>query len=140
MTTGCSGGSWWRRCRSASSRARSWTCDGGRPLALNEQPDLLLVDGLLPDTTGVDWIKKLRRAGRATPVLFVTSFWKSMRDFELVTNTLGATQLLRNPALPAEIADRVDSLLGIPAPAAAPCDAACPRSNSPWERSEWQLL
>jgi len=42
-----------------------------------------------------------------------------MRDFELVTNTLGATQLLRKPALPAEIADRVDSLLGIPAPAAA---------------------
>ena len=69
----------------------------------------------------MDWIKKLRRAGRATPVLFVTSFWKSMRDFELVvTNTLGATQLLQKPALPAEIADRVDSLLGIPAPAAAP--------------------
>ena len=68
----------------------------------------------------MDWIKKLRRAGRATPVFFVTSFWKSMRDFELVTNTLGATQLLRKPALPAEIADRVDSLLGIPAPAAAP--------------------
>src|SRR5439155_20203879 len=43
MTTGCSGGSWWTRCRSASSRARSWTFDGGRPLALNEQPDLLLV-------------------------------------------------------------------------------------------------
>jgi two-component system phosphate regulon response regulator PhoB len=88
-------------------------------LLSSEQPDLLLVDGLLPDTTGVDWIKKLRRAGRATPVLFVTSFWKSMRDFELVTNTLGATQLLRKPALPDEIADRVDSLLGIPAPAVA---------------------
>ena len=40
-------------------------------LLSSEQPDLLLVDGLLPDTTGVDWIKKLRRAGRATPVLFV---------------------------------------------------------------------
>jgi len=88
-------------------------------LLSSEQPDLLLVDGLLPDTTGVDWIKKLRRASRATPVLFVTSFWKTMRDFELVTNTLGATQLLRKPALPGEIADRVDSLLGIPAPAAA---------------------
>ena len=83
-------------------------------LLCTEQPDLLLVDGLLPDTTGVEWIKKLRGAGRATPVLFVTSFWKSMRDFEVVTNTLGATHLLRKPALPDEIADRVDSMLGIP--------------------------
>lgn len=86
-------------------------------LLSREEPDLLLVDGLLPDTTGVEWIKKVRRAGRATPVLFVTSFWKSMRDFELVTNTLGATQLLRKPALPDDIADRVDSTLGIAAPA-----------------------
>ena len=85
-------------------------------LLSSEQPDLLLVDGLLPDTTGVEWIKKLRGAGRATPVLFVTSFWKSMRDFEIVTRTLGATQLLRKTALPKEIAHRVDSLLGIPGP------------------------
>jgi two-component system, OmpR family, phosphate regulon response regulator PhoB len=85
-------------------------------LLSSEQPDLLLVDGLLPDTTGVEWIKKLRGAGRATPVLFVTSFWKSMRDFEIVTRTLGATQLIRKTALPKEIADRVDSLLGIPGP------------------------
>jgi DNA-binding response OmpR family regulator len=76
-----------------------------------EKPDLLLVDGLLPDTTGVQWLEKQRRAGRATPVLFVTSFFKSMRDFDLVTKTLGATQLLRKPALPDQVADRVDAML-----------------------------
>ena len=76
-----------------------------------EQPALLLVDGLLPDTTGVQWLEKQRRAGRATPVLFVTSFFKSMRDFDLVTKTLGATQLLRKPALPDQVADRVDAML-----------------------------
>lgn len=74
-------------------------------------PDLLLVDGLLPDATGVDWIEKQRRAGRDMPVLFVTSFWKSMRDFEMVTTRLGATQLLRKPVTPEQVADKVDTLL-----------------------------
>jgi DNA-binding response OmpR family regulator len=78
-----------------------------------ENPDLLLVDGLLPDTTGVQWIEKLRRLGRTTPVLFVTSFWKTMKDFELVTKTLGSTHLVRKPAEATQVADRVDALLGI---------------------------
>lgn len=76
-----------------------------------ESPDLLLVDGLLPDMTGVQWLEKQRRAGRGTPVLFVTSFWKSMRDFEMVTQRLGATQLLRKPVVAAQVAERVEALL-----------------------------
>ena len=71
--------------------------------------------------TRLAWIGSRSSAARAgRHRFFSSSFWKSMRDFELVTNTLRATQLLRKPTLPAEIADRVDSLLGIPAPAAAP--------------------
>ena len=77
-----------------------------------EEPELLLVDGLLPDTTGAAWIEKQRREGRKTPVLFVTSFWKSMRDFEAVTKKLGRTQLLRKPVGANEVADKVDAMLG----------------------------
>jgi len=77
----------------------------------SEKPDLLLVDGLLPDTTGVQWLVKKRKAGFATPVLFVTSFWKTMRDFELVTSQLGTTELLRKPVVAEQVADRVDALL-----------------------------
>jgi len=77
----------------------------------SEKPDLLLVDGLLPDTTGVQWLEKQRKAGRVTPVLFVTAFWKSMKDFEAVTKQLGATQLLRKPTPAAQVADRVDAML-----------------------------
>lgn len=79
----------------------------------SEKADLLLLDGLLPDTTGVQWLEKKRKAGVATPVLFVTSFWKSMRDFETVTKQLGATQLLRKPVVAEQVADRVDALLGV---------------------------
>ncbi len=80
-------------------------------LLKTEKADLLLVDGLLPDTTGAQWLEKKRKAGLATPVLFVTSFWKSMRDFEQVTRQLGATQLLRKPVVAEQVADRVDALL-----------------------------
>ena len=81
-------------------------------LLTKEMPDLLVVDGLLPDTTGVAWLEKQRRAGRTTPVLFVTSFWKSMRDLDTVTKKLGATELLGKPVEPASLADRVDVMLG----------------------------
>lgn len=81
-------------------------------LLTKEKPDLLIVDGLLPDTTGVAWVEKQRRAGRMTPVLFVTSFWKSRRDLVMVTKQLGATQLLGKPVEPASLADRVDVMLG----------------------------
>ncbi|GAC1536466.1 MAG: hypothetical protein NVS2B9_02260 [Myxococcales bacterium] len=77
----------------------------------SESPDLLVIDGLLPDTTGAEWLEKQRRAGRGAPVLFVTSFWKSMRDFEVVTRRLGATQLLRKPVVAAQVADRIEALL-----------------------------
>jgi DNA-binding response OmpR family regulator len=76
-----------------------------------EKPDLLLVDGLLPDTTGIQWLEKQRSVGRAMPVLFVTSFFKSMRDFERVTKALGKIQLLRKPVPPDLVVDRVDAIL-----------------------------
>ena len=49
-------------------------------------------------------------------MLFVASFWKTMRDFAMVTTKLGNTHLLRNPVLPATVADRGDAVLGAPAP------------------------
>ncbi len=80
-------------------------------LLASEKADLLLVDGLLPDMTGVQWLEKKRKTGLATPVLFITSFWKSMRDFETVTRQLGKTELLRKPVVAEQVADRVDALL-----------------------------
>jgi two-component system phosphate regulon response regulator PhoB len=76
-----------------------------------EHADLLLVDGLLPDITGVQWIEKLRRAGRQTQVLLITSFWKSMRDFAVAAKSLGSIEMVRKPVEPEELADRVDTAL-----------------------------
>jgi two-component system phosphate regulon response regulator PhoB len=79
-----------------------------------EHADLLLVDGLLPDITGVQWIEKLRGAGRQTQVLLITSFWKSMRDFAVAARKLGAIEMVRKPVEADELADRVEAALGVP--------------------------
>ena len=79
-----------------------------------EHADLLVVDGLLPDITGVQWIEKLREAGRQTQVLLVTSFWKSMRDFAIAARRLGAIEMVRKPVEADEVADRVEATLRVP--------------------------
>ena len=79
----------------------------------SETPDLVVLDGLLPDTTGVDWLARLRGTGAAWPVLFVTSFWKSLREFNLVTKTLGAVDLLRKPIEPAAVVARLEKALSL---------------------------
>jgi two-component system, OmpR family, phosphate regulon response regulator PhoB len=78
-----------------------------------EHADLLLVDGLLPDITGVQWIEKLRGAGRQTQVLLITSFWKSMRDFAIAARKLGAIEMVRKPVEADEVANRVEAALGV---------------------------
>jgi DNA-binding response OmpR family regulator len=90
--------------------------DADRLLAA-ETPDLVVLDGLLPDTTGVAWLAKCRQAGRVWPVLFVTSFWKTLREFHLVTRTLGAVDLLRKPIEPQALVARLEAVLaGFSAP------------------------
>src|SRR3954469_21282773 len=79
-----------------------------------EHADLLLVDGLLPDITGVQWIEKLRETGRQTQVLLITSFWKSMRDFAVAGRKLRPVEMGRKPVEPGDVADRVDAALRIP--------------------------
>ncbi|HEY6912614.1 MAG TPA: response regulator [Myxococcales bacterium] len=76
-----------------------------------EDPDLLVVDGLLPDITGVQWVEKIRAAGRETQVLLITSFWKSMRAFAVAAAELRPIRLLHKPLEPDEVADRVDAAL-----------------------------
>src|SRR5438067_4199508 len=78
-----------------------------------DHADLLLVDGLLPDITGVQWIEKLRGTGRQTQVLLITSFWKSMRDFAIAARKLGSIEMVRKPVEADELANRVEAALDV---------------------------
>src|SRR3954463_9998464 len=55
-----------------------------------ETPDLLIVDGELPDMSGVDWISELRRNDRHkdTPVIFAASRWPDLTSYNRLTDEL----------------------------------------------------
>jgi len=80
-------------------------------LIAREMPDAVVVDGLLPDTTGLQWIEKQRQEGRGFLVLFVSSFWKGLREFEMVTKKLGAADQLRKPVSADALADKLEAAL-----------------------------
>jgi diguanylate cyclase (GGDEF)-like protein len=75
------------------------------------RPDLVIVDGLLPDGDGVRWIEGRRGQGDTTPILFVSAFWKDIASFQHLTRELGVAAVMRKPVPPAELVGQVDAVL-----------------------------
>ncbi|MDB5806552.1 MAG: hypothetical protein JWN73_3874 [Betaproteobacteria bacterium] len=76
-----------------------------------DQPDLIILDHFLPDTSGEAMLGRLRADPRTreTPVIFLTSD-DSMPRFRSVME-LGADDFLAKPAAPADLADAVAAQL-----------------------------
>lgn len=81
--------------------------------------DLIMVDGLLPDKSGVTLIEELRAAGNKTPVVFISAFWKDTTTYLHLTRDLGVVLVLHKPVAPFELADQVAQFV---AAARAPAD------------------
>lgn len=79
---------------------------------LAEKPDLILVDGLLPDGDGASWIKKLPASLRLVPVVFISAFWKSLKDHQMLQRELGVALIVHKPVAPETLVDQLDRLLG----------------------------
>ena len=92
----------------------------GAELAEKEDPDLMIVDGLLPDTTGVEWIAALRARGNQRPVIFLSSLsaygWGS-RTIHRLTGELKVAVILQKPIIPALFVEQVEQALKESAPA-----------------------
>ena len=63
-------------------------------LMAETRPDLVIVDGLLPDTDGFRWIKERRLAGDETPMVFTSFFYKDMESFKKLTGELRVRRVL----------------------------------------------
>ena len=81
------------RCREANQQLQA------RPF------DMLIVDGLLPDGDGLQWIGKFRERDAVTPILFVSAFRKD--DLETQKLKLPNLTVLHKPLLPAELMAKV---------------------------------
>jgi len=98
------------RCKEADQRLQA------RPF------DLLIVDGLLPDGDGLQWIGTFRKRDAVTPVLFVSAFRKD--DGETQKLKLPNLTVLHKPVLPADLMAKVENALrstgsAVPLPKAA---------------------
>lgn len=83
--------------------------DDGLHLALSEHYDLIILDIMLPGRDGWSVLQSLRRAGRQTPVLFLTAR-DSVND-RVQGLELGADDYLIKPFAFSELLARVHSIL-----------------------------
>jgi two-component system, OmpR family, response regulator len=105
------------------------THDGaaGIEAARTHDPDLVLLDLMLPDIHGFDILRTIRGEGRTMPVLVLTASGDG--DVRRQCLELGASAFLPKPFQLGQLLGQVNALLGIdPSEPAAPPPAAPPPS------------
>ncbi|HEY0036742.1 MAG TPA: response regulator transcription factor [Longimicrobium sp.] len=84
------------------------TGEHGRSLAMVYDYDAVVLDYVLPDTTGVEVLRELRSRGRRTPVLMLTS--RSETEHVLAGLNSGADDYLAKPFVIAEFEARLRAI------------------------------
>jgi two-component system OmpR family response regulator len=78
-------------------------------VALREEPyDALLVDWQLPDGSGLDWVRSIRRHGDSTPVLILTA--RDLLSDRIHGLDTGADDYLVKPFDPEELSARIRAI------------------------------
>ncbi|WP_328484670.1 response regulator transcription factor [Streptomyces sp. NBC_00377] len=103
----------------------------------HREPDLLVLDVMMPRADGLDVVRILRAEDREIPVLMLTA--RSTEDDLLLGLDLGADDYMTKPFSPRELVARVRTLLrrnrrttsSVPDPAPGPASAAVPVAPAP---------
>jgi DNA-binding response OmpR family regulator/GGDEF domain-containing protein/HPt (histidine-containing phosphotransfer) domain-containing protein len=85
-----------------------------RALIEEEEPSVLVVDGLLPDVNGIVWIEDLRRSGYQTPIIFVSAFYRDLATFKHLTHDLDVLRVFHKPVMVERFARDVASAISAP--------------------------
>jgi diguanylate cyclase (GGDEF)-like protein len=93
----------------------------------NERPDLVIIDGMLPDVPGVRLIERVREENRDTLVVFLSAFWRDLETFEYLTRDLHVSLVAYKPIEPMVFAENILELLG---PVARRSDSVRPLPSS----------
>ena len=101
-----------------------------------EEPSMLIVDGLLPDVNGIEWIEALRADGNQTPIIFVSAFYRDLNTFKHLTHNLGVLKVFHKPVAVDRFAREVASAVSVPMSAAPKLEEPEPGVLYPEESSE----
>jgi len=111
-----------------------------RALLEEEDPSLLIVDGLLPDTNGIAWIEHLRADGINIPVIFVSAFYRDLTTFKHLTHDLDVLKVFHKPVaverFAREVANAVAAPMSLTPAANGPADDPADGVLFPGEASE----
>lgn len=68
---------------------------------------VLIVDGLLPDTSGIKWISAVRERGIDVPIIFISAFYRDLASYKRLTQELGVAEVIHKPLEPEALAKAV---------------------------------
>ena len=94
------------------------TASNGLYLLRNEAIDLLVLDVMLPDGSGLQVCRQIRSEGLTLPILVISALGR--RDDKLAALNEGADDYMTKPFDPAEVVARVHSLIRRTQPTLAP--------------------
>lgn len=83
--------------------------EAGLQLALEQDPDLILLDLMLPKRNGFDVCRSVREHGRATPIIMLTA--REEETDKVLGLELGADDYITKPFKPMELVARVKNSL-----------------------------
>lgn len=94
--------------------AREWSSlessriSQARQLLAEHEPSLLIVDGLLPDGKGTDFIEEARRSGFEGSIVFISHFWKDVGTFRTMEVEHHVAKVLSKPIDPERLTKQLD--------------------------------
>src|SRR5438477_641066 len=65
-----------------------------RELTAESSPDVMVVDGLLPDGTGLDFIAEVRTYNLHTEIIFLSAFFRDFKTFHELRGHLQVGEVL----------------------------------------------
>lgn len=90
---------------------RAETLERARDLLAVVDVDLAVIDGALPDGSGIDLIRELRAAGRDVRVVFFSAHYRDAQTRQTLLEDLRVSLVTHKPVIPSELRIQLDELL-----------------------------
>ena len=85
--------------------------DGLQLLREDDQIEVIVIDGLLPDTNGMKWIERVRGDGVRLPIVFISAFFRDLVSFRKLTTELAVAEVIHKPIDMEQFAQRIRRLV-----------------------------